>query len=132
MLLLIHQTFHMDYSAVTAACLMVSKKKFEQVGGLNEKLEVAYNDVDFCLKLLEKGYYNVMIPSAQLYHYESKTRGLDTTKEKYMKFKEEEKYMYDKWSKYIENDPYYNKNLSKKNDFMLYKKTKKELRSSDE
>lgn len=121
-----------NYSAVTAACLMVSKKKFEQVGGLNEKLEVAYNDVDFCLKLLEKGYYNVMIPSAQLYHYESKTRGLDTTKEKYMKFKEEEKYMYDKWSKYIENDPYYNKNLSKKNDFMLYKKTKKELRSSDE
>lgn len=111
-----------DYAANTAACIMISKKKYNEVGGLEETLKVAYNDIDFNLKLLEKGYYNVFIPMVELYHYESKSRGLDTTSEKYKRFLKESQYMYEKWGKYIENDPFYNVNLSKKGSFMLDKK----------
>lgn len=110
-----------NYSANTAACLMVSRNKFLEVGGLEEKLKVAYNDVDFNLKLLNKGYYNVFIPQVQLYHYESKSRGLDDTLEKQKRFSQESKFMYDNWSHMIFNDPYYNSNLSKYYIFMLDK-----------
>lgn len=113
-----------NYSAVTAACLMVSRKKWNEVKGLEEDLMVAYNDVDFNLKLLEKGYYNVFVPMAELYHYESKSRGRDTTSEKYKRFVKEESYMYNKWEKYIKNDPFYNPKFSKKGCFMLDKKSK--------
>ena len=75
-----------NYSAVTAACLMVSKKKFNEVNGFTEELKVAYNDIDLNLKLRKKGYYNVLLPQIELYHYESKSRGLDTTTKKYKQF----------------------------------------------
>lgn len=110
-----------NYSANTAACLMVSRKKYDEVGGLEEELMVAYNDIDFNLKLLEKGYYNVFLPQVELYHYESKTRGLDTTTEKYKRFIKEQNYMYDKWKDIIERDPFYNKNFSKSKTFFLDK-----------
>lgn len=111
-----------DYSAVTAACMMISKDKFNQVNGFNENLEVAFNDVDLCLKLLKKGYYNVFLPQVELYHYESKTRGLDTTTQKYKKLIEELSYMKKNWNKEFQNDIFYNKNFSRKYDFMLGKK----------
>ena len=102
-----------DYSAVTAACLMVKKTKWEEVGGLEEELKVAYNDVDFCLKLLEKGYYNVFVPMVELYHYESKTRGKDDTIEKRNRFNKEQNYMREKWKARIDNDVFYNPNYSR-------------------
>lgn len=108
-----------NYAGVTAACLLVSKKKYLEVNGLEEDLEVAYNDVDFNLKLLEKGYYNVFLPQVKLYHYESKTRGLDTTPKKLKKFEKEQQYMYDKWMPLIKNDPYYNINFTNKISFYL-------------
>lgn len=111
-----------NYSAVTAACLMVEKKKFNQVNGLEETLKVAYNDIDFNIKLLEKGYYNIFVPQVELIHFESKSRGLDTTSEKYKRFLEESNYMYDKWT--LDYDRFYNSNFSKKSWFVLDKKTK--------
>lgn len=108
-----------DYSACTAACFMVSKKKFEEVGGLEETLKVAFNDVDFNLKLLDKGYNNIFLPNVELYHYESKSRGLDTTPEKQKRFVQEWSYIADKWKKYIDHDPFYNDNFSKDHDYML-------------
>ena len=108
-----------DVSACTAACLMVSRKKFEEVNGLEEKLKVAFNDVDFNLKLLEKGYNNIFLPNVELYHYESKSRGLDTTPEKQKRFVQEWSYMKEKWNKYIEHDDFYNDNFSKNEDYML-------------
>ena len=111
-----------NYSAVTAACMMVSKKKFNEVKGFNEDLKVAFNDIDLNLKLLEKNYYNVFIPQVELYHYESKSRGLDTTTKKYQQFLKEKEYFQKKWKKYIENDPFYNPNFSLNYDFMLDKK----------
>lgn len=110
-----------NYSAVTAACLVVKKSRFEAVGKLETDLQVAYNDVDFCLKLLRKGYYNVELPQVELLHYESKSRGLDTTSEKYKRFVKEQEYMYNKWRDYISNDPFYNTNFSKRNTFFLQK-----------
>ena len=98
--------------AVTAACLMVSKKKFMEVGGLSEDLKVAFNDVEFNVKLLKKGYYNVCLPQVQLYHYESKSRGLDTTGEKYKRFLIESELLRNKCDDLLFNDPCYNKNLS--------------------
>ena len=109
-----------DLSAVTAACLMVKRTVYEEVGGLEETLKVAFNDVDFCLKVREKGYLVVFTPYAQLYHYESKSRGKENTVEKIQRFENEIKYMEQKWSEYIEDDPYYNPNLSlKKWDYSL-------------
>ena len=64
-----------DVTAVTGACLLVSRAQYDEVGGLDETFSVAFNDVDFCLKLRHAGYLNVFTPFAELYHYESKTRG---------------------------------------------------------
>ena len=111
-----------DYSAVTAACLMVSKKKWNAVNGMEEDLKVAYNDVDFCLKLLEGGYYNVVLPMVELYHYESKSRGKDNTKEKKRRFDWEQEYMRRKWKTRIEDDLFYNLNYSRKAMYMLDRK----------
>lgn len=108
-----------NYSAVTAACILMNKKKFQEVGGLEEELKVAYNDVDLNLKFLEKGYYNVLVPMVELYHYESKSRGLDTTSEKYKRFLFEQEYMYKKWKIKENKDLYYNENLSLLRDFLL-------------
>lgn len=115
-----------NYSAVTAACMMVKKKTFVDLGGFNEKdLPIAYNDVDLCLRMREKGYLIVYTPYAQLYHYESLSRGNDNdlknkNPEKYKRVISERKYMAKKWKKYIKNDPYYNPNLTRINeDFSL-------------
>lgn len=112
-----------NYSAVTAACLMVSKKKFMEVNGLEETLMVAFNDVDFNMKLLEAGYYNLFVPQVELYHHESKSRGLDTTDEKYKRFLSEHDFMHEKWKNKLQEDKFYNSNLSLKKCFVLDKKT---------
>jgi len=110
-----------NYSAVTAACLVVRKALFEQVGGLNEAdLTVAFNDIDFCLKLKHAGYDNVWTPFAELYHYESKTRGFEDTPEKQARFSKEVAYMQAKWKDILLNDPCYNPNLTMaREDFSL-------------
>lgn len=101
-----------DNGAVTAACLMVKKSKFLEVNGLDEELSVAFNDVEFNIKLLKKGYYNVCLPQVMLYHYESKSRGMDTKGEKYKRFLKESDLLRKKGGNYIKRDPFYNDNLS--------------------
>lgn len=102
-----------DYSAVTAACMMVKRSAFEQVGGLSEDLEVAFNDIDFCLKLREAGYLIVYNPYAELYHYESKSRGLEDTPEKVARFNREIKTFEERWPDILrDGDPFYNPNLT--------------------
>ena len=110
-----------DYSAVTAACLMVSKKVFENAKGFNEELAVAFNDIDFCLKVRELGKLVVYNPNCEFYHYESKSRGKENTKEKVARFKSERAVFKSRWSDILEaGDPYYNRNLSlNKYDFSL-------------
>ncbi len=104
-----------NFSAVTGACLLVKKELYEEVGGLEEKnLKVAFNDVDFCLKLLEKGYRNVWTPYVELYHHESISRGAEDNPEKVKRFNEEVTYMRDKWLRHIEADYQYNRNLTNK------------------
>ena len=110
-----------DYGAVTAACLMVSKKKYNEVDGLDENIKVAFNDIDFNLKLQSKGYYNVLVPMAKLYHYESKSRGMDNTTEKYKRFVTEVNTMTKKWSNELKYDPFYNPNYSLHKSHMLDK-----------
>jgi GT2 family glycosyltransferase len=102
-----------EYTAVTAACLLVKREAFEAVGGLDEQLKVAFNDIDFCLKVREKGYRVIYNPYALLYHYESKSRGYEDTPEKIERFQGESLYLVEKWSKIMdEGDPHYNPNLS--------------------
>lgn len=106
-------SIQLDLSAVTAACMLVKRSVFEQVGRLEEKLKVAFNDVDFCLRVREKGYLVVYDPYAELYHYESKTRGAEDTKEKIRRFQTEIEYMRSHWIGLLKKgDPYYNCNLS--------------------
>lgn len=103
-----------NVSAVTGACLLVRRSYFDEVGGFNEQdLGVAYNDVDLCIKLMDKGCRNVYTPFAELYHYESVSRGQEDTEEKIIRFEKEKKYLYETWKKYIDNDPYYNPNLTR-------------------
>ncbi len=100
-------------SAVTAACLVVRKSVYEQVGGLEENhLKIAFNDIDFCLKLMEAGYRNVWTPYAEMYHHESATRGADDTLEKKTRFSNEVGYMHRRWGDQLRRDAYYNVNLS--------------------
>ena len=99
--------------------MRVSRKIYEEVGGLEEELNVAFNDVDFNLKVIEKGFYNIFLPQVELYHYESKSRGLDTTTEKYKRFLDEQYYMHKKWGIKIEKDPMYNINFSRSRCFVL-------------
>lgn len=102
-----------NYSAVTAACLMVQKKKYLEVGGLDETFAVAYNDVDFCYKLTEKGYYNVSRMDAVLYHYESLSRGSDVIDpEKYGRLMKERTRLYNKHPQFLRKDCFYNPNLT--------------------
>ncbi|HQS03899.1 MAG TPA: glycosyltransferase family 2 protein, partial [Halothiobacillus sp.] len=110
-----------SFSAVTGACLVVRKELYELVGGLNEiELQVACNDVDFCLKLREAGYRNIWTPYAELYHHESSSRGFDDTPEKVARAEREVAYMWAHWGPLLENDPAYNPNLSLDNeDFTL-------------
>lgn len=102
-----------NLSAVTAACLMVKRSLYTLVGGMDEQhLAVAFNDVDFCLRLRELGYLNVFTPYCRLYHYESKTRGYEDTPEKQQRFIQEVAYMRKRHATILKNgDPYYNLNL---------------------
>lgn len=102
-----------NYSAVTAACLLVKRSHFDAVGGLNEKdLTVAFNDVDFCLKVRELGVRNLYCAEAELFHHESVSRGLDSTKEKRDRFMAELDYLQTKWREVIAHDPAYNRYLT--------------------
>ena len=101
-----------DYSAVTAACMMVSKENFISVGGFDEQFTVACNDVDLCLKLRKENKLVVYTPFSLWYHYESKSRGYDTTPEKRERFLSEVSKFRKKWNEILENgDPYYNNNF---------------------
>lgn len=110
-----------DCSAVTAACMMVKRGVFEEVGGFDESFAVAFNDVDLCMKIRKAGYLIVYNPYAELYHYESKSRGLDDTPEKSERFDSECERFRSKWGKELKKgDPYYNPNLTlKRCDFSL-------------
>ena len=100
-----------NVSAITGAFLLCRKELYAEVGFMNEtEFKVSFNDVDFCLKLIEKGYRNLYIPYIELYHYESKTRGYEYTKEQEERFKVESSIFKSKWGDY--KDPYYNKNFS--------------------
>lgn len=102
-----------NYSAVTAACVMVKRRIFEDVGGFDEKFKVAFNDVDLCLRIQEKGYLIVYNPYAELYHYESKTRGKEDTLDKIRRLDEESVLFKRRWGKILkQGDPYFNMNFS--------------------
>ncbi|OIP72566.1 MAG: hypothetical protein AUK43_02820 [Oscillatoriales cyanobacterium CG2_30_40_61] len=102
-----------NVSAVTGACLMCRREVFEQIGGFDEHLTVAYNDVDLCLKMLDKGYRNLYLPHVTLYHHESKSRGYEDTPEKKERLNRESKIIARRWQKYIENDPCYSPHLTR-------------------
>ena len=106
-------SFAQNLSAVTAACLIIRKSIYEEVGGLNEQdLQVAFNDVDFCLRVQEAGYHNVWTPYAELYHHESATRGYENTPEKRARFAKEIQYMKLRWGDLLLYDPAYSPNLT--------------------
>jgi glycosyltransferase involved in cell wall biosynthesis len=110
-----------NLSAVTAACLVIRREIYQQVGGLeSESLKVAFNDVDFCLKVRAAGFRNFWTPYAELYHHESASRGAEDTLEKRDRFRTEVEYMLSKWGDALVNDPAYNSNLTLTiNDFTL-------------
>lgn len=110
-----------DVSAVTGACLLVKRSLFYEVGGLDESFAISLNDVDFCLKLRERGYLNVFTPFAELYHFESLSRGLDDNGEKAKRYNRESEQFREKWKKVLDaGDPYYNPNFSlDRSDFAL-------------
>jgi len=109
-----------NYAAVTGACLMVDKEIYLNMGGLDEDLAVAYNDVDFCLRLLKKGYQNVVLPQARLYHHESGSRGSDRSGENQTRLKQEAVMMNERWTEWIRDDPFYSPHLTRdREDFTL-------------
>lgn len=102
-----------DLSAVTAACMMTKKSVFDSVGGFTEELQVAFNDVDYCLKIRERDLLVVYTPEVELYHYESISRGQENNVEKKMRFHREVSYMNYRWARYyVEGDPYMNPNFA--------------------
>lgn len=112
-----------NYSAVTAACLMVRRQVFEHVQEFDESLQVAFNDVDFCLKVQQAGYHNLWLPNAILLHYESPSRGQDNTPEKQQRFAQELATLQQRWHGVIANDPGYNPWLAlTRHDFAYTKK----------
>ncbi len=108
-----------EWSAVTAACMLTKRDLFLNMGGFDEKnLPIAYNDVDYCLRLREAGYKIVCTPNVKIYHYESATRKSDVNifakifrRKRYKQFLAEQHYLCQKWAKQIANDPFYNKNF---------------------
>lgn len=127
-----------DYNAVTAACLMTKKSVFEEIGGFDEEFGVAFNDIDLCMKIRSKGYLIVYNPYVKFFHYESKTRGLEDTKEKVDRFNIEVAKLLKKWEDKInKGDEYYNPNLTlRKSDFSLrnlnYEKIGEPFKMDDE
>ena len=115
-----------DYSAVTAACMMVRKSIFDSVNGFDEAFRVAFNDIDFCLRVRELGSLVVYDPYTRAYHYESKSRGSDEKPENKARFEQEKNLFRSKWEKYmVDGDPYYNVNLTlERPDFVIKKEVK--------
>ena len=128
-----HKGFHRDdpgyfgrvgvtsnYSAVTGACLMCRREIFESVGGFEENLAIAYNDVDLCFKFLDKGYRNIYLAHVELYHHESISRGSDKTYEKHKRLTKERDYLEEKWSELLKHDACYSPNLAQnREDFSI-------------
>ena len=108
-----HLAMVSNYLAITGACLMIKRSLWEHVNGFNENLPVSFNDVDFCLKLHMQGYRHVVLPQVTLYHYESKTRGLEESNEKRIRIQRESDYMTQHWKTLIDNDPFYNPHLTR-------------------
>ena len=98
-----------NYTAVTAACLMIQKSRFEEAGGFDENLKVALNDVDLNLSVSSRGYYNVCLSNVEVLHYESKSRGYEASAEKQNRFRLEQEYMISKWGSRLDRDPYFSK-----------------------
>jgi GT2 family glycosyltransferase len=106
-------TIAQNLSAVTAACCLIPRRVWEEIDGLDEGYAVAFNDVDMCLRIRKEGYLIVWTPYAELYHFESKSRGYEDTPEKQRRFKKEIDLFNDRWSGTLaEGDPYYNPNLT--------------------
>lgn len=104
-----------NYLAVTAACLMIKRDKFDEIGGFDENLAVAYNDVDLCFTLVENGYYNVVRNDVKLYHHESISRGNDLmSEEKFNRLMNEQHKLYLKHPQFNKKDPFYNRNLTQR------------------
>jgi glycosyltransferase involved in cell wall biosynthesis len=101
-----------ELSAVTGACLVVRRDVFEEVGGLDEQIAVAFNDVDLCLRIRAAGYRNIWTPFAELIHHESASRGYEDNPEKLARFQREIRFMQTRWGDVLQTDPYYNPNLS--------------------
>jgi GT2 family glycosyltransferase len=101
-----------ELSAVTGACLVVRRQVYDEVGGLDEQLAVAFNDVDFCLRVRAAGYRNIWTPFAELIHHESASRGSEDNPEKLARFRREIDFMMQRWGSTLQNDPCYNPNLS--------------------
>ncbi|QYO67460.1 glycosyltransferase [Leptolyngbya sp. 7M] len=109
-----------NYSALTAACIMCRRSLFEQVEGFDETLAVAFNDVDLCLRIKQLGYQNIYLPHVQLYHHESKSRGLEDTLEKQHRFRQEIATMHKRWKHLLLQDPCYSPHLTlKREDYSL-------------
>lgn len=109
-----------NYSAVTGACLMVKRTLWGAVNGFDENLAIAFNDVDFCLKLLHQGLRHVVLPQVTFYHHESKTRGLETTTTQKQRLAQEEAYMQKRWGWILQDDPFYSPHLTRDSeDFTL-------------
>lgn len=100
-----------NFSAVTGACLVVSRKKYEEVGGLNEELRIAFNDVDFCMRLMTSGYMNIFTPFSKLFHHESLSRGADDTLEKHERMIDESDYLSRVWGEKLKHDFSFNENI---------------------
>lgn len=116
-----------DLNAVTAACLMTKSEVFDKIAGFDEKLAVAFNDIDLCLRIRREGYLIVYNPYSAFYHYESKSRGLEDTKEKVARFNNEFAFFVKRWQKQLEKiDEYYNPNLSLRQNNMALRNLKYE------
>ena len=106
-------SLQMDYSAVTAACMMMKAEAFRKAGGFEEKLTVAFNDVDLCLRTVEQGWLVVYDPHVEMYHYETKSRGAEDSEEKLRRFQQEIEFMRTRWIRLLKDgDPNYNPNLT--------------------
>lgn len=106
-------SIQLNYSAVTAACMMIKRSVFSELQGFEEQLSVAFNDVDLCLRTVAAGYKVVYNPAVELYHYESKSRGAEDSEEKVRRFQSEIEFMRNRWMPLLKSgDPYYNKNLT--------------------
>jgi GT2 family glycosyltransferase len=103
---------HQSLSAVTAACLLLRREIFEEVGGLDEQLAVAFNDIDFCLRVRQAGYRNVWTPYAEMVHHESASRGHEDTAAKQARFAAEIEFVQARWGRALKEDPAYSPNLT--------------------